>query len=116
MIDTANYPKMWVAVQVVTNPKNASYEADVQEAKSEVFRMCNTEDAIADICPTGWFRVVTRTDRLPYLFVELYSLDGADGDIPAAVKFFMQINLEADWPADLDPETGHIRGFSTSFN
>ena len=113
MIDTANDPKMWVAVPVI--------DGDYETAKDRVSELCvkGRDDypvsPTAHIGLTGWYRVVTRTDRLPYLFVELFDCD-SKGDIPSAVKFFMQNNLDADWPESLDPETGHIRGFSTSFN
>lgn len=115
MIDTANDPKMWVAVQVI--------DGDYEAAKGRVSELCvkgrdNDHYPVsptAHIGLTGWYRVVTRTDQLPYLFVELFDCD-SKGDIPAAAGFFRRNMLDADWPADLDPETGHINGFSTSFN
>ena len=107
MIDTANYPKMWVAVPVV--------DGDYAEAKARVFRLSNTGDdaALGDIAPTGWFRVVTRANSVETLFVELYSKDGY---IPSAAHYFKQNGFDADWPGSLNPDTGHCWDFSTSIN
>lgn len=128
MIDTANYPKMWMRLDDSHADLNdrEDIEKVVKAALLKGTQFEGQPDLMAHPCHgiqmTGWFDAretlvsVNPKRRSEVVYVELYMDGSADGDIPSAVNFLGRIGFDADYPGSLDPETGHCWGFSTSIN
>ncbi len=129
MIDTANYPKMWVRLDDSHADLNdrEDIEKVVKAALLQGTQFEGQPDLMAHPCHgihmTGWFDARGKTivnvnpkRRSEVVYVELYMDGSADGDIPSAVNFLERIGFDANYPGDLNPETGHCWGFSTSIH